>query len=143
MIVQKDWIFLCQFKDCPYLCSMKGLIYHIRAYIFVGDTGDEVGNYLNTLIDNGDVKLLNTVIGKEHLVCFYDLMCSLEHIRVIDNLGGVFLPMNRFEDFIISCPEGDRIDDDMILRDYSENTLKGYNIRCHHGYRTAKVKLII
>ena len=121
---------------------MAKLDYHIRAYVFEGEHGEEVGNYLNSLIDSGLVSLLNTVIGKGQLVCFYDLMCTKKQILALDSLGGVFLPMNRYEDFVISCPEGDRIDDDMILRDYSENTLKGYNIKCHHGYRTARVKII-
>jgi hypothetical protein len=121
--------------------TMAKLDYHIRAYIFQGEHGEDVGNYLNGLIDAGLVEHLNTVIGKGQLVCFYDLMCSKEHIQNLDEIGGIFLPMNKYEDFVISCPEGDRIDDDMILRDYSDNTLNGYNIKCRHGYRTAVVKI--
>jgi hypothetical protein len=116
--------------------------YHIRAYIYEGEVGEVVGNYLNSLIDSGKVDHLNTVNGKDGLICFYDLLCSREQVWRIYHMGGIFLPMNHYEDFIITCPEGERIDDDMILRDYSDIVLSGYNIKCKHGYRTAVVKMI-
>ena len=121
---------------------MERMDYNIRAYVFVGDTGEVVGNFLNDLIDAGEVRLVNTVIGKGQLVCFYDLICRKSHIRAIDDLGGVYLPMNHYGEFLITCPEGDRIDDDMILKDYSDNTLNGFNIKCKHGYRTARVRIL-
>lgn len=115
--------------------------YLIRAYIFKGD--EEAGNWLNGLIDAGDkVDHINTVLGIGTLICFYDLFCSHEVVQALYMHRCAFLPMNNFGDFVIETEAGERIDDDMIIRDYSEPVLRGFNIKTDEGYEFANVKLL-
>ena len=48
------------------------------------------------------------------------------------SFGVPYFPLDNYGDFVITCPNcGERIDDDMILLEYDENLLSGYNINCN------------
>lgn len=114
--------------------------YLVRVYIWNGH--EHIGNILNAMIENGQVEHLNTVLGMGNLRCFYDIRCDLGYLYDIAINGGYFMPLNRYEDFIIEKPDGERIDDDMIIKDYSEPVLHGYNIKFGDNFATAKVRMI-
>jgi len=124
---------------------MKQLEYYVRVYIFKDGT-NSVGLYLNDLIDGERVELVNTFLGIDSLVCFYDLRCDRDQIFDFVSLEVPYLPLNKYEDFTITCPHcGERIDDDMILKDYSDPVMKGMNIDCDRrgcGFQLAKVEFI-
>ena len=113
--------------------------YLVRVYVFKDKT--VIGDWLHWLMDEGEIEHINTVLGDFSLICFYDIRCSMDIIKKMVSYRAVFLPLNNFEDFIIETPEGDLIDDDMILRDYSSAVQRGFNIKTKYGYCTAIVRL--
>lgn len=117
--------------------------YHIRAYI----EGELEGQVMNSLIYQGGADLIQTIDGDgEELLCIYDLRCDRETLEGITAYGIRILPFNNFGDFLITCPScGERIDDDMFLTAYTEEVLRGYNIRCDRqdcGIQRAVVQLL-
>ena len=121
--------------------------YKIRIYV----TGwyenyKVIGNIINMLIRLRVLRLQNSFEGKNGVLAIYDVICGSEAISELIGLGVKYLPLDNYEDFIITCPNcGERIDDDMILTVYDENLLSGYNINCNRldcGTKMAQVKFI-
>ena len=117
--------------------------YWIRIYIF----SEEIGLIVNDAIDVDLITLTQSFDGVNGCLAIYDGKVSQNGLNVLIRLGVPYLPLNNYEDFIITCPNcGERIDDDMILNTYDENLLSGYNILCHRkdcGTQTANVKFIL
>ena len=104
--------------------------YLIRVYI----TSEEVGLVVNDAIDTHLLSLTNSFDGANGILAIYDGKISSKGLKLLIALGVKYLPLDNYEDFTITCPCcGERIDDDMILTDYSENVLSGYNINCNRG----------
>jgi hypothetical protein len=116
--------------------------YLIRIYIF----SEEMGLIINDAIDVDMIALTQSFDGVNGCLAIYDGKVSQNSLKFLIRLGITYLPLNNYEDFIITCPNcGERIDDDMILNIYDENLLSGYNILCDKddcGCQTAKVKYI-
>ena len=116
--------------------------YLIRIYIFF----EGVGLIVNDAIDVGLITLTQSFDGVNGCLAIYDGKVSQNALKCLISLGVPYLPLDHYEDFIITCPNcGERIDDDMILNTYDENLLSGYNILCDKddcGCQTAKVKYI-
>ena len=101
--------------------------YLIRAYI----DSDGIGLILNDAIDSGLFALERSFEGKEGILAIYDGKVSQRGLKLLISMGLRYMPLNCYEDFVITCPNcGERIDDDMRLLDYSETVLMGYNINC-------------
>ena len=117
--------------------------YLIRIYIF----SEEIGLIVNDAIDVDLITLTQSFDGVNGCLAIYDGKVSQNGLNVLIRLGVPYLPLNNYEDFIITCPNcGERIDDDMILNTYDENLLSGYNILCHRkdcGTQMANVKFIL
>lgn len=117
--------------------------YLIRIYIF----SEEMGLIVNDAIDVDLITLTQSFDGVNGCLAIYDGKVSQNGLNVLIRLGVPYLPLNNYEDFIITCPNcGERIDDDMILNTYDENLLSGYNILCHRkdcGTQMANVKFIL
>ena len=116
--------------------------YLIRIYIFF----EGIGLIVNDAIDVGLITLTQSFDGVNGCLAIYDGKVSQNALKCLISLGVPYLPLDHYEDFIITCPNcGERIDDDMILNTYDENLLSGYNILCDKddcGCQTAKVKYI-
>ena len=116
--------------------------YLIRIYIFF----EGIGLIVNDAIDVGLITLTQSFDGVNGCLTIYDGKVSQNALKCLISLGVPYLPLDHYEDFIITCPNcGERIDDDMILNTYDENLLSGYNILCDKddcGCQTAKVKYI-
>lgn len=123
-----------------YLCIMKE--YTIRLYIF----DDIIGCILNAAIDMGILFLLRSYEGVGRLLAIYDVRCARPMLLELIKMGVDYLPLNKYEEFIITCPIcGERIDDNMILKAYDEHLLGGHNILCNRqncGYQLANVRHI-
>lgn len=113
--------------------------YLVRLYIL-----DEViGNILNDGIDCGMLRLKNSYDGLGNVIAIYDVECSSQALEELVSMGVTYLPLDNYGDFEITCPNcGRRIEDDMLLKTYDENVLKGNNIECSCGYGTADVTFI-
>ena len=116
--------------------------YLIRVYI----TSEEVGLVVNDAIDTHLLRLTNSFDGVNGVLAIYDGKISSKGLKLLIALGVKYLPLNNFEDFVITCPNcGERIDDSMIMTTYDEALLSGYNIMCNRadcGCQTANVKYI-
>jgi len=116
--------------------------YLIRIYIF----SEEMGIIINDAIDVDMIALTQSFDGVEGCLAIYDGKVSQNGLKCLIGLGIAYLPLNNYEDFVITCPHcGERIDDDMILNTYDETLLSGYNILCNRkdcGCQTASVKYI-
>ena len=117
--------------------------YLIRVYI----TSNEIGLLVNEIIDTQVLRLTNSYDGVNGILAIYDGEITSKGLKYLISMGIRFFPLNNYEDFIITCPNcGERIDDDMILLEYDENLLSGYNINCHRqdcGTQMANVKFIL
>jgi len=117
--------------------------YLIRVYIF----SRRVGILVNEVIDANIFVLTNSFDGINGLLAIYDGEISSKGLKYLIAIGARYLPMNHYEDFVIKCPNcGERIDDDMILTNYDENVLSGYNIHCERdncGYQMADVEFLL
>ena len=117
--------------------------YLIRVYI----TSEEVGLVVNDAIDTHLLRLTNSFDGVNGVLAIYDGKISSKGLKLLISLGVKYLPLNNFEDFSITCPNcGERIDDDMLITDYSENVLSGYNINCNRndcGCQMANVEFLL
>jgi hypothetical protein len=115
--------------------------YKIRAYTF----DKESDKLMEDAIETNMFVSINTFKGINRLSNIYDGEVSYKGLVYLMALGIKILPLNHYEDFVITCPNcGERIDDDMILLAYDENVLSGYNILCNRrdcGYQIAEVKL--
>ena len=116
--------------------------YLIRIYV----TSTEIGIILNDAIDVGMIRLTQSFDGVNDMLAIYDGEVSQRALKLLISLGVKYFPLGNYEDFIITCPNcGERIDDDMILLEYDENVLSGYNILCNRhdcGTQMADVKYI-
>ena len=116
--------------------------YLIRIYIF----SEEMGTIINDAIDVDLFTLTQSFDGVNGCLVIYDGKVSQNGLKCLIGLGISYLPLNNYEDFVISCPNcGERIDDEMILNTYDENLLSGYNILCNRkdcGTQIAKVEYI-
>ncbi len=121
---------------------MDEKVYKIRLYITEG----VVGNIINMLVRLGVLRLQNSFDGMNDILAIYDVSCDSGALCELIRIGVSYFPLNRYEDFVIACPEcEERIDDDMILTTYDENLLSGYNILCHRcgaGTQMANVEFI-
>ena len=117
--------------------------YRIRVYI----PTDEIGLLLNEAIDTNAFKLTNSYDGMNGIIAIYDGSCSSAMIKLLITCGVPYFPLDNYGDFVITCPNcGKRIDDDMILLQYDENLLSGYNIICNRedcGAQMAHVEFIL
>ena len=117
--------------------------YLIRVYI----TSEEIGLIVNDAVDTDLLRLTQSFDGLNDVLAIYDGETSQRGLKMLISLGIKYLPLNHYEDFIITCPNcGERIDDDMILTIYDENLLSGYNINCHRndcGTQIANVEFLL
>jgi len=117
--------------------------YHIRVYI----PTEEIGLIVNETIDTNVFRLVNSYDGLNGILAIYDGYCNSKVLKYLISFNVPYLPLNNYEDFIITCPNcGERIDDNMILTIYDENLLSGYNILCNRydcGCQMANVKFIL
>lgn len=92
------------------------------------------------------VNVERSFLGTRGLLMMADVRCSVEGLMELIGLGVRFLPLDHYGDFEITCPVcGERIDDDMILRNYDEHVLGGENILCGRracGYQLANVRWV-
>lgn len=117
--------------------------YLVRLYI----TSNELGIAINAAIDSGLCKLVRSLAGMNDVLAIYDVEINSFYFQLFLILGIDYLPLNHYEDFIITCPCcGERVDDSMILNVYDDKLLSGYNIRCNRtekcGYAHAKVEYL-
>ena len=117
--------------------------YRIRVYI----PTEEIGLLLNDAIDTNAFRLTNSYDGMNGIIAIYDGKCSAAMIKVLISCGVPYFPLDNYGDFVITCPNcGERIDDNMILLQYDENLLSGYNIMCNRedcGAQMAHVEFIL
>ena len=117
--------------------------YHIRVYI----PTEKIGLIVNETIDTNVFRLVNSYDGLNGILAIYDGYCNSKVLKYLISFNVPYLPLNNYEDFIITCPNcGERIDDEMILTIYDENLLSGYNILCNRydcGCQMANVKFIL
>lgn len=117
--------------------------YLIRVYI----TDESMGLVVNDAVDSHLLTLTNSFDGVNGVLAIYDGETSSKGLKLLISLGVPYMPLNHFEDFIITCPNcGERIDDNMLLTDYGENVLSGYNINCDReecGCQMAHVDFIL
>lgn len=117
--------------------------YLIRVYI----TSEEVGLVVNDAIDTHLLVLTNSFDGTNGILAIYDGRITSRGLKLLISLGVSYMPLDHFEDFVITCPNcGERIDDNMILNDYGENVLSGYNINCNRsdcGCQMAHVEFLL
>ena len=92
-------------------------------------------------------EVVNEYKGMNGIISIVDGFCSGDALNVLISCGVKYFPLDNFDDFIITCPNcGERIDDGMILLEYDENVLSGYNINCERedcGCQMADVEFII
>ena len=101
--------------------------YLIRVYI----PTEDIGLVVNDAVDSDLLRLTNSFDGVNGMLAIYDGEISSEGLKMLISLGIKYFPLNHYEDFIITCPNcGHRIEDNMILKEYDENLLSGYNIIC-------------
>ena len=116
--------------------------YLIRIYI----NNPILGWVVNEAVSSGLLTLKRSFDGMGRVLAIYDVRTKINGIYALSKLHVPYFPLDNYEDFEIKCPHcGERIDDDMILRDYGENVLKGYNICCDRhdcGIRVANVKCL-
>lgn len=117
--------------------------YRIRVYI----PTEEIGLLLNDAIDTNAFRLTNSYDGMNGIIAIYDGKCGSAMIKMLITCGVPYFPLDNYGDFVITCPNcGERIDDDMILLQYDENLLSGYNIMCNRedcGTQMAHVEFIL
>lgn len=113
--------------------------YRVRIYIY----DNVVGNMINMLLTIKAMHLEKSMVGVNSCLAIYDVVMTglvLSEVMKITNI----LPLDNYEDFIITCPKcGERIDDCMMLNVYDENLLSGYNINCNRddcGIQAARVE---
>lgn len=113
--------------------------YFIRLYI----VDEIIGNMLNKGIDCGMLHLKNSFDGMGNVLAIYDVECSSQALEELTSMGVTYLPLDNYGDFEITCPScGKRIEDNMLLKSYDNNVLKGKNIECECGFQTASVKFL-
>ena len=92
-------------------------------------------------------EVANEYQGMNGIISIMDGVCSGDVLKVIISCGVRYFPLDNYGDFVITCPNcGERIDDDMILLEYDENLLSGYNINCNRedcGTQMANVEFIL
>lgn len=115
--------------------------YHIRIYI----TSEGIGLILNDMIDSGLLVLTNSFDGKGGIIAIYDGKVSRKALKFLISLHILYLPLNHYEDFKLTCPScGGKVYDDMFLQVYDENLLSGYNIVCEEcGTQMAEVEFLL
>lgn len=117
--------------------------YRIRVYI----PTKEVGMLMGEAVSAKAFEVANEYQGMNGIISIMDGFCSGDVLKVIISCGVKYFPLDNFADFIITCPNcGNRIDDDMILLEYDENLLSGYNINCERedcGCQMADVEFIL
>lgn len=102
--------------------------YRIRVYV----PTEEIGLIVNDAIEAEAFTITNSYDGMNGIITIYDGVCSGKMLKYFISLGVRYFPLDNYSDFIITCPNcGERIDDDMILLEYDENLLSGYNICCN------------
>ena len=116
--------------------------YTIRIYIF----SEDVGLVFNDMVDSGLISITRSLDGVNGCLAIHDVKTSQNGLKCLITLNIEYLPLDHYEDFVITCPNcGERIDDNMILTIYDENLLSGYNIYCDRddcGMCMARVKYI-
>ena len=111
--------------------------YFIRIYTFF----ERDISIINDGIDVGLFALTKRFNGVNGCLSIYDVKMSQKGLELLITLNIPYFPLNNYEDFVITCPNcGERIEDEMILNDYGENVLSGYNINCKCGCQMAKVE---
>ena len=122
---------------------MENKVYKIRVYI----PTEEIGLIMNDAVESKAFKLTNSYDGMNGIIAIYDGLCNSKVLKFLISLGVNYFPLDNYGDFIITCPNcGERIDDDMILLEYDENLLSGYNINCNRddcGTQMADVEFIL
>ena len=117
--------------------------YHIRVYI----PTEEVGIIMSEAVSADAFKVNNKYDGMNGIISILDGYCSSKMLKYLISFGVRYFPLNNYGDFVITCPNcGERIDDDMILLEYDENVLSGYNINCERedcGTQMADVEFIL
>jgi hypothetical protein len=117
--------------------------YRIRVYI----PTKEVGMLMGEAVSAKAFEVANEYQGMNGIISIMDGVCSGDVLKVIISCGVKYFPLDNFSDFIITCPNcGQRIDDSMILLEYDENVLSGYNINCERedcGCQMANVEFLL
>ena len=117
--------------------------YRIRVYI----PTKEVGMLMGEAVSAKAFEVANEYQGMNGIISIMDGVCSGDVLKVIISCGVKYFPLDNFADFIITCPNcGERIDDRMILLEYDENVLSGYNINCERedcGCQMANVEFLL
>ena len=117
--------------------------YLIRVYIAT----EEMGLIVNDAIDTDLFVLTQSFDGVNGMLAIYDGEISASGLKLFISLGVPYFPLNNYEDFKITCPNcGEVIEDRMILLQYDENLLSGYNIICDKadcGTQMAKVEFLL
>ena len=116
---------------------------HLRVYAYDLQTS----MLISLAVESGLMSLIRTIKGINGLYAIYDIEISSKYMQFFISIGLNYLPLNHYEDFIITCPFcGERIDDDMILNVYDDKLLSGYNIKCNKtnkcGFAHANVEYI-
>ena len=122
---------------------MKEKKYLIRLYVY----SFEDGVFIIDGIESDLFALQKHFKGANGCLAICDVLTCGNGLKLLSDANIPYLPMNRFEDFEIICPNcGEKIDDDMILNTYDETLLSGYNINCDRedcGCQVAKVKYLL
>ena len=105
------------------------------------------GLFVNDMIDSHLFCLLRSIEGRGDTLAIYDGKTSQRGLKLLLSAFIPYFPLNNYQDFVITCPNcGERIDDEMILRQYDETTLSGNNIKCERkgcGVQRANVSFLL
>ena len=112
-------------------------LFTIRIYLF-----DELSSKLfEFAMELGLVTVLRSFDGMNGIDTIKDVVISKPTFECLLSYGLVYFPLDCYGHFEIRCPQcGELIEDDMILKEYDEHVLSGYNILSPCGYQTAFVK---
>ena len=112
-------------------------LFTIRIYLF-----DELSHKLFELgMECGLVTVLRSFEGKNGIDVIKDVVVTQDVLECLIRYGLVYFPLYCYAHFEICCPQcGEVIEDSMILKEYDDHVLSGFNILSPCGYQTAVVK---
>lgn len=118
-------------------------MYKVRVYV----TSEKIGLFVNDMIDNGLIRLVNSFDGKGGVLAIYDGLMPAKAIKMLISFKVLYFPLDNYGSFKITCPYcGQPINDDMILTIYDDDLLRGFNIECYHdgcGKAIANVEFLL